>query len=388
MKLYFSESLGILRKTVPFIAARAAVYGIMGLISAGLLLLLLGFYYLVQKIFGQSSGIITLILFIAGIGGFYGIFVIARNYVLYLLKAAHIAVVTEILETGTVSSYQDQVQYGKQVVTDLVKDVSILFILDQLIKGVIRMINRTIARITSWLPISEDNALVKFVQGIVNFSITYVDEAVLSYTLLKKDRNVWKQAQDAIVLYAMNWKSQLLHAVILSGISVVCYVVLLIPSMILFSPFSWLFPSLGTYFFILTLITAYFLKLMLFDPFAMVSIILSFLNETKNQSPNKDWEEKIEIVSDKFSELKKRAIDFVESHKAEKTGETSTATPEKQKGNQVVTPTNSDPEKVKPVSEKLPSAQEAAPAKLAPSKTERKGMPEDSSKKKPSQKKE
>ncbi len=314
MKLYFSESISILRKTAPFIIARGAVYGIMAGISAVYFLILFGFFFLIKKMFGDVSGVLSIFFIIAGAGGFYGLFVIARNYVLHLLKSAHIAVVTELIETGEVKDTAGQVEYGKQKVKEMFKEFSLLFVLDQLIKGVIKAINRTIARITHWLPIAEDHALVKVVQSIVNLSITYIDEAVLCYAFKQKSDNIWKHSATAIVLYTMNWKSVLLHAVTLTGISVVSWVAFFIPSMLFWGIFAKLMPSLGVFFFLVAVVCAYFLKLTLFNPFAMVSIILSFLHETKDQTPDPVWEEKITAASEKFRELKKRALDYAASH--------------------------------------------------------------------------
>ena len=314
MQLYFSEAISILKKTSPFIVARAAIYGAMAGISAVYFLILFGLFFLIRKMFGDLSSILALFFILAGVGGFYGLFVIARNYILHLVKSAHIAVVTELIETGEVGTTADQVEYGKQKVKDMFKEFSLLFLLDQLVKGVIKAINRTIARITHWLPISEDHALVKILQSIVNFSITYVDEAVLCYAFKQKSDNVWKHSAAAIVLYTMNWKSVLLHAIVLTGINVVSWFVLFIPCMLFFGIFAKLIPSLGIFFFLLAIVCAYFLKLTLFNPFAMVSIILSFLRETEGQTPDAAWEEKITAASDKFRELKQKAIDYAKSH--------------------------------------------------------------------------
>ncbi len=368
MQLYFSEAISILKKTSPFIVARAAIYGAMAGISAVYFLILFGLFFLIRKMFGDISSILALFFILAGVGGFYGLFVIARNYILHLVKSAHIAVVTELIETGEVGTTSDQVEYGKQKVKDMFKEFSLLFVLDQLIKGVIKAINRTIARITYWLPISEDHALVKILQSIVNFSITYVDEAVLCYAFKQKSDNVWKHSAAAIVLYTMNWKSVLLHAIVLTGINVVSWFVLFIPCMLFFGIFAKLMPALGVFFFLLAIVCAYFLKLTLFNPFAMVSIILSFLRETEGQTPDAEWEEKITAASEKFRELKQKAIDYAKSHSVDSSKKKTDEAPKQTKA-ETVSEKKEEAPKEKEVSK--PKAKPKTTSKTA-SKTTRK----------------
>lgn len=306
MNLQLGRAFGIVMKTTPYVIYRAVVYGIM----CGAFAVLLLFLAIIGRVFGGgAAGVMFLIML--GIGGFGAR--LLREYVLYLLRAGHVAVITEIIERGGLPEGVSQTQWGRDKVSAYFKEVSVLALIDQLVKGIIRVLNRTLFRVMTILPIPGLEGAAKIAQRIVDFSLTYIDESILAYTFKTQNENVYDAAKTGIVLYCQAWKGLLKNAVALTILSyvfiAVCTAVFMIPfgGIALMLPETWSFAKFGL--FVLALFMGFSLKWILFDPIACTATILTFLAETENMSPDPEWESKIEAVSDKFRELKQKASD-------------------------------------------------------------------------------
>jgi hypothetical protein len=134
---------------------------------------------LLAKIFGGIGGLVFLI----GLAVMAGLLRLVRNYVLYMIQAGHVAVVTELIHKGKLPDGVNQVEYGRKVVTGMFKSISVLFVVDQLIKGILRALNRTVVRVADLIPIPGLDALAKIMSAIITFAVTYVDESIFSYIL-------------------------------------------------------------------------------------------------------------------------------------------------------------------------------------------------------------
>ena len=67
------------------------------------------------------------------------------RYMLYLIKAAHIAVLTELITKGSIGNGTESMfAYGKRVVTERFGQVNAMFALDLLIAGIVGAFNRTL----------------------------------------------------------------------------------------------------------------------------------------------------------------------------------------------------------------------------------------------------
>lgn len=93
MQLQLGRAVSIVMQTLPYIAYRAVVYGVICACVAVFLLILA----LIGKVFGGGAAFV--LFMIAAAGGFFA-WGWLREYVLYLMQAGHIAVITEIVETG------------------------------------------------------------------------------------------------------------------------------------------------------------------------------------------------------------------------------------------------------------------------------------------------
>ncbi|MHC1726158.1 MAG: hypothetical protein AB9866_09160 [Syntrophobacteraceae bacterium] len=310
MNFHFREAFQILVKTYPYLLIRTLIYGTLGL-GMGLyfgLLLLMG------KIFGGGGAIIFLI----GLALLVGLLKLAKQYALYLVNAGHIAVITEIIKNGSLPDGISQFQYGKELVTRMFKEVSVLFVVDRLVDGIIRTANRTVAVIADILPLPGMDSLTKIVNSVVNFSITYVDETILSYNLARGDENIWESAKRGVILYAQNWKPIILTA---AGCAAANFVALIAVFIVFLIPFGILAAmtsndTLKFFWLAFAFALAYGFRLAVFKPFFQISVILTYNEAIKGQAPNPEWESKLEMVSDKFVELKEKASAYMSSRPA------------------------------------------------------------------------
>ena len=250
-------------------------------------------------------------IFYGMVGGFSivsGVLYYVREYLLYMVKAGHIAVIVKHLDGESMPEGKGQVKYAQEVVKERFKESSILFGVDQIIKGVLKTFNRIFSGVMSFLPFLPQG-LVKFVNGVVNMSLTYVDEVILAYYIRNNSENPWEDARKALVLYGQNYKTFLKNALFLT---IITWVLSLIVLIIVFAPLAGLMSLTGYtggfWPFVLAIVFAWGIKAALIDPIAMTALMQVFFKVTEGQEPNPEWEAKLERGSKKFVELKEKAI--------------------------------------------------------------------------------
>jgi hypothetical protein len=306
MGLQLGRAIGIVAKTKVYLLYRAMVYGSVAVVVA----LFLGVLVLIGSVFGAGASFV--IFFLALFAGGFG-FRLLREYVLYLLKAGHIALITEIADSGNLPSGVSQTGWAKERVMKYYREVSVLALVDQLVKGVLVSLNRTLFNIMNAIPIPGLDGLASILQRIVNFSLTYIDESVIAYTFHTGNENVFDAAKSGIIVYCQSWKALLKNAVALTLLSYVFVVITTVLFMIPLGVVSVLLPSsldfLKFALFMLALFLGISTKWVLFDPVACTSTILAFLEEARTSAPDPAWESKIEAVSDKYRTLKAKAAE-------------------------------------------------------------------------------
>ncbi len=302
--------ISLLAKTAPFLIFRFLIY--FGITLAFVLTTGVGagVGYGAGGIFGDAPT-----------GGMYGglfgfgvastVMYFLREYLLYMVKAGHIAVLVEVMEGGEVPDGKGQIEHAQAVVRERFTESSVLFGVDQLIKGVIKSFNRVFFTLAAILPIPGLEGLVKFLNKIIELSLTYLDEVILAHNIRTQSDNPWASARTALVLYAQNYTTFLRNAAILSiviwGLTFLVFLVILAPVAGLVA----LLPgSAGPLTFIITLVFAWGVKQAVIEPFGMTALMQVYFTVTRDQQPNPEWEQKLESVSDKFGELKTRAMNW------------------------------------------------------------------------------
>ena len=308
-----SKTLGIMVKTMPFILFRMVIFfGItvayIFATGAGA-----GLGYGVGNVFatGEDAAGFAFYGAIFGFGAVSLAVYWIREYILYVVKAGHIAVMVRLIDGEEIPLGQGQISYAKEIVTERFTETSVLFGVDQIIKGLIKVITGLIGGVGMLLPIPGVQGLIGFIKTIVRMSLTYIDEVILGYNMRIDSQNPYQTAQDGIVLYAQNAKVMIKNAV---WLSIFLWILSLFVFLFMLAPAAavlYYFPgSMGGWSFVLALVFAWALKAALLEPFAVAALMSVYFKEIEGQQPNAEWSEKLSSASDKFGELKERASSY------------------------------------------------------------------------------
>ncbi|MDX8499248.1 hypothetical protein RFM99_12570 [Mesorhizobium sp. VK4C] len=305
------RSVSIMMRTWPFIVFRMIVY--FGITVAYIMATGTGASvgYGVGHISTDPDGPMSFALW-GGVVGF-GVVSIAvywiREYILYVLKAGHIAVMVHLIDGHDVPDGQNQIAYAKEVVTQRFAEANILFVVDQLVKGAIRAITGLLGGIAAFLPIPGLSGLVSFINTVIRLSLTYVDEIILGYNIRINSNSPFETARQGVVLYAQNGKHMVKNAVwlavIMWGVSFVIFLLMLAPA----AAILWVMPGqLAGWAFVLAIVFAWAFKAAFIEPFAIASLMQVYFDTIEGQVPNPEWDRRLAETSSKFRELRDKAL--------------------------------------------------------------------------------
>lgn len=304
------KALGLMVRTAPFVLFRVVVY--FG-ITAALIVVTgagAGIGYGIGG-FGDDEFRATS-TFWGGAGGFgltAGMIFFLRDYVLYIVKAGHIAVMVELIEGRTVPAGQGQIAFARDVVNQRFGQASALFALDQLIKGVIAVVTGLAQGMMAFLPIPGLDRIMGVVRAYLRLAVGLVDEVILAHALRTRSDNPWESAHDGLILYAQNARRMLVNAAWLTlfvwGLSLLVFLVMLAPA----AAVVWLLPGEGAAGgFVFALVFAWAVKAAVIEPFAVACMMQVFFKVTDGQVPNPEWRGRLSQASAKFRTLGERAV--------------------------------------------------------------------------------
>ena len=233
----------------------------------------------------------------------------AREYILYIVKAGHIAVLVELIEAKPMPEGRSQIEHGRVVVTERFAQASVLFAVDQLIKGVLRAITGLVRGILTILPIPGVRQLTGILHAFLRVAIGFIDEVILAYAIKTGSTNPWASAKDALVLYGQNYKVMLKNAawlaIIVYLLSFVVFLVMLAPAalVVYLMPGAW---AAGGFLF--ALLFSWAVKAALLEPFAITCLMQVYFKTIEGQQPDPEWDARLEQMSKKFRDLKARAF--------------------------------------------------------------------------------
>jgi len=303
------RALSLMFQTLPFVLLRMAVY--------------FGAAFAYVLVTGAGAGIgwgiggfgdsgfqanATIWGGVIGFGLVGAVMYLAREYVLYIVKAGHIAVLVKLLDGEQMPEGRSQVAYAREEVTKRFAQASVLFGVDQLVKGVLRAITGLVRGIMSILPIPGAKQFVSIIHAFLRIAVGFIDEVILAYAIRTKSDNAWASAQTGLVLYAQNYKPMLKNAawlaLIVYGLSFVVFLVMLAPAAlaVYLIPGAW---SAGGIVF--ALIFAWAVKAALLEPFAITCMMEVYFRTIAGQAPDPAWEAKLDSLSAKFTKLKEKA---------------------------------------------------------------------------------
>jgi len=305
------RTLAVLARTWPFLLMRLVVYFAITaayVLAAGVGA---GIGFGVGHVMTDPDGPYAF----AAWGGLAGIGVVAvavywlREYILYVVKAGHIAVMVHLVEGREVPDGQGQIAYARQIVTKRFVEANVLFLLDQLIKGVVRVITGLIGGIAAFLPIPGLQGLARFVNTVIRLSLTYVDEVVLAYNVRLDSSDPYDTARRGVILYAQNGTVMIRNAVWLAvflwGLAFLVFLVMLAPA----AAVLYLMPGqIAGWSFVLAIIFAWAVKAAVLEPFAVCALMQVYFRTIEGQTPNPDWDRRLTEASRHFRELKEKTF--------------------------------------------------------------------------------
>lgn len=251
-------------------------------------------------------------VFYGGMFGFgitAGIVFFLRDYLLYIVKAGHIAVMVELMDGGTIPEGRGQIDHARKVVEQRFGQASALFALDRLIKGVVAAVTGLIEGLLSILPIPGLDQAMGAMRAYLRVAVGLVDEVILAHAIRTHSDNPWASAREALVLYAQNAKPMLTNAAWLTLfswiLSFVVFLVMLAPAagVVYLIPGSWSAGGL-----VFAVIFAWAVKAALIEPFAIACLLQVFFKVTEGQTPNPEWDAKLLRASDKFKMIGEKAM--------------------------------------------------------------------------------
>lgn len=304
-----SQVFAVLLRTLPFLLLRVLVYA--GITLA--YLIGIGGGSGVGWVIGRAGGVeaATGGAFwgaLVGFGVISGVMYWVREYLLYMVKAGHIAVLVELLQGKEIPGGRGQISYASAVVKERFVESSVLFGVDRLISAILRAFNRVMMRVAGFIPIPGLDGVMKFAGAVVTMSLTYVDEVILAYNVRNRIENPWAGARDGLVLYAQNYKNLLKNALWLTimvwGATLLIFLLVFLPVAAL----TTLVPSIaGFWTFAIAALTAWSIKAALVDPFAMTALMQAYFKAIEGQVPREEWAGKLDSVSGKFAKLRDKA---------------------------------------------------------------------------------
>jgi hypothetical protein len=303
------RSLSLMRQTLPFLVLRCVVY--FGIALA----------YVLMTAFGAGVGwgigglgdegfqaSAALWGGLAGFGLTAGVLYLLREYILYIVKAGHIAAMVQLMQGQSMPDGKNQIQQATAIVKSRFGEANVLFLIDQLIKGVINTITGLVQGVGSLLPIPGLQQLMGVVRAFLRLAVGLIDEVILAYAIYTQSQNPWASARTALILYCQNARAMLRNAAWLTalvyGLSFVLFLALLAPAAAL----AWFMPGVGSISGVLfSVVLAWAIKAAVLEPFAVACLLQVYFQTIEGQDPDPSWEARMDQVSSKFVELKEKA---------------------------------------------------------------------------------
>lgn len=307
-------TLSILIRTFPYILMRLVAQVALTLIALIITVCMAAVIYGAVVLL-KAAWWVIIALGLATLGILWGFRRLAERYILYLIKAGHVAVITELAQRGGLPPGINQIAYGKDMVLQRFGSVTVLAAVDVLVEGAVRQILRWLTGAVQRLTFIPGLGLLwAMVRQTLSIASNYIDEAVFSYILTHRDQNVWQAAADGVTLYAQGWRRILGTAFLVVMVVIGGWLLIFLLT---------LFPLLGLaeliteakgiafilpFFALLAaVLVANGVRAALVDPFATVAMIVAYSRVMQEEVPRRDMYGTLADVSQKFRLLTRRA---------------------------------------------------------------------------------
>ena len=295
----------IFKKTMPFVWGR---FGMQLALNLGIIIYFAVVIFLLMSL-ADGEGIIAVVIgFVALVVGLK-IYSFGCEYIGYMIKAAHVAVIGELSLNGQIPEGVKMTDYGKQKVKERFLTANAFFAIDKLMSSAVSQIQGMITRVGSiFEKIEIIQTIIKIINIFVGIVLGYVDEAVLARVFQKKEDGAWKASCDGVVLYFQNWKEILKNAL---GITLGIVAFYAVGMGILYGLIALISGGAGDLWAIFFIIVAFFvidvIKVAFVDSYVTISVVNKYLPLTINQQPALDIYEKAQGWSKKFKDMCNKA---------------------------------------------------------------------------------
>ncbi|MBI2542606.1 MAG: hypothetical protein HYW24_00245 [Candidatus Aenigmarchaeota archaeon] len=231
---------------------------------------------------------------------YYHIYKLFSRYIFYIVKSAHIALITDYIQNGRTPKL-NQLFQGFRLMKDRFLSISLLFVVDRVLEAVLKEVHQRIMKFGADLKLPK--ALTYIISGTIHTATNYVDEAILAYMFTRKNESAWKSAKDGLILYVKNWMWILATAAILSAI--VYGTMAFFGVYVYFEgiPFNSAGVILQSIYGVMTVGIVILAYSGIVQPFMEISIIVTYLKEIKGQTPDSKTFQWVKNNSKNFSRL-------------------------------------------------------------------------------------
>lgn len=242
------------------------------------------------------------ILFIVWIVLTEVIYKVIMYYFGYMIKAGHVAVIASAVTTGRLP--ENQFEYGKQMVKSRFAASNVYFVVDRLVSGAVRQLQKVVGKIGGALDaVPGMSQITDILQTFIGIALGYVDECCLGYCFLRQEQSAFQASCDGVVIYFQNAKKLLKDAAVTTLIVILgTFAAWVIPFglvAVLFRAFGWnMFAGV-----ILALIIAIVLKSAFIDSWMLVKMMVSYMEVAPSTQITFDLYDKLCGISSKFKEL-------------------------------------------------------------------------------------
>ena len=304
----FRRGIGLMLQTLPFVLLRMAVY-----FGAALAYVLVtgtgaGIGWGIGAL--GDEGFRAAATMVGGVTGFAVVLLVMywlREYILYMVKAGHIAVMVELIDNRPMPEGRSQIGHAQAMVRDRFGEASLLFALDQLIKGVLRAITGLIRSVITLLPLPGIPQLISMLRAFLRVAVGFIDEVILAYGLRTRATDPWASARAALVLYAQNYRPMLRNALWITlfvyGLMALLFILLLAPAAAVANLYPGGMSAMGV---VIALILAWSVKQAVLEPLAVACLLQAYFQTIEGQSPRPDWDARLEEMSGQFRKIKDR----------------------------------------------------------------------------------
>lgn len=303
MNLHLGLAFRLLIRTSSILLVRIGAYFLFWLVLLALLAAIFGVSYVFSRLnetLGFFVGMIGFILIIPA-------YLWANRYVFFLIKGAHLAVVAHLLQHGKLPAGQNQLQWGKQQVLNRFGEVSVMFVVDRMVRRVVGHFSRQVMRVARWIPGKFGRRISNMVSRLLYYGTNYIDEAILARTFWLDKGSVWQGAREGLILYAMAWRTLLPNALALMLLSyapvVAIIVILALPVVIILSFVS---GAAAILVIVAALLLAWLTKQAVGDSFAMIAMVAAYHRATVDLDLDAEIEKQLERVSPNFREIQQK----------------------------------------------------------------------------------